>query len=186
MGWIFCKGNLKWGLCLIHLVIHLLNVVVIEYKPDYIYSLLLSQPKWLYSLYFSHVFFVTLFLFACGLLDCLLNYLVTSLVIQAWKSSYWAADLVFYQRFPEPFVGRGHVLGLHDVSSRNNAPIIESFLRFWHSWWLSTHEWLWLKHLQNGKRQWRRCLRQVPLPRKFNPVVIFSILSLKSVLHICT
>jgi hypothetical protein len=86
--------------------------------------------------------------------------------------------LVFYQRVPVLFVGFGHVLGLHYIPSRNNVRIITNFLRSGDTWWLSTHEWLWWPRLQNGKRHWTRCLRQVPLPRKFWPVITSSILFL--------
>jgi len=39
----------------------------------------------------------------------------------------WRLNLL--SEISHTFVGCGHVLGLHDVPSRNNAPIIESFHR---------------------------------------------------------
>jgi hypothetical protein len=116
-------------------------------------------------------------LFACLIFASLLGYLVVSPVSHVGLyelSVSWWFSLVF-ERSCACLIGQGHVLGLHHVASRNHLPSTDTFLRSGHSWWLSSHEWFWLPHLQNGKRHWKRCLRQVPLPRKFHPIVIFSI-----------
>jgi hypothetical protein len=140
----------------------------------------LANLKLLYSLHFSHAFYWLICLSLClwfvGLFTLLYNYIASHTGLQNFLVS-WRHSLL--SEISLPFVGCGHVLGIHDVPSRNNAPNIESFLRSGNSWWLSIPEWLWSKHLQNGKRQWRTCLRQVPLHRKFDHVVIFSILSFK-------